>query len=82
VTADELTCQMLVEVITDYIEGTMPPAEREQFEAHLAICPGCVTYLTQMRQTIEVVGRLRADELDRNVQAELVSLFREWKNGG
>jgi anti-sigma factor RsiW len=82
VTTENLTCQQLVEVITDYVEGTMPAAERERFEAHLAICPGCVTYLIQMRQTIAAVGRLRADMIDSSAQADLLVLFREWKSGG
>lgn len=80
-TEENLTCQMLVEVITDYIEETMPPGERQQFEAHLAICPGCVTYLTQMRQTIAAVGHLHVDMFESAAQAELVLLFQEWKNG-
>ena len=80
-TTDALTCQKLVEVITDYLEGAMPPDERELFEAHLAICPGCVTYVDQMRQTIEALGALRAEALDQSAQADLLLLFQEWKSG-
>ncbi|HEU0113872.1 MAG TPA: zf-HC2 domain-containing protein, partial [Thermomicrobiales bacterium] len=64
-----------------YLEDAMPLAERERFEAHLAVCPGCVTYLDQMRQTIQAVGRLRAEWFDPFTQADLVLVFREWQNG-
>jgi anti-sigma factor RsiW len=57
-TANEITCRELVEIITDYLEGTMPQAERRRFEAHLEGCPYCVTYLGQMRQTIRALGEL------------------------
>ena len=35
-TSRELTCQELVELVTDYLEGALPAAERARFEAHLA----------------------------------------------
>ena len=57
-TEDELACQELVEIVSDYLEGALPEADRERFEAHLEICEGCRRYLDQMRTTIRVVGTL------------------------
>ena len=37
----------------------MPPEDRARFEAHLALCEGCVTYVDQMRQVIATVHELR-----------------------
>ena len=54
----DITCQELTEVLTDYLEGAMPFEDQVRFEAHLAICEGCVTYVTQMRQTIETMREL------------------------
>jgi len=75
---DDLSCVELVELVTDYLEGVLPPDERSRFEAHLADCDGCVNYVDQMRTTIEVTGRLRADDLSPEVQGDLVSAFRTW----
>jgi anti-sigma factor RsiW len=75
---DDLSCVELVELVTDYLEGVLPPTERSRFEAHLADCDGCVNYIDQMRTTIEVTGRLRVDDLSAEVQADLVSAFRAW----
>jgi len=36
-----LTCQELVELVTDYLEGTLPEAARRSFEAHLSDCHNC-----------------------------------------
>jgi len=41
----ELTCKELVEVVTDYLEGSMPAERRLLFEEHLAFCDWCQTYL-------------------------------------
>ena len=32
-----LTCAELVELVTEYLDGTMPPALRERFDDHLAL---------------------------------------------
>jgi anti-sigma factor RsiW len=75
---DELTCQELVEIVSDYLEGALSPDERERFEAHLEICEGCRRYLDQMRTTILVAGRLNEKDLDPSAKDRLVQLFREW----
>ncbi len=76
--ADELACQELVEIVTDYLEGALPEAERERFDAHLEICEGCRRYLDQMRTTIRVAGTLREEDLDPGARDQLLQLFREW----
>ncbi|MGH2557447.1 MAG: anti-sigma factor family protein [Thermomicrobiales bacterium] len=77
--ADEMTCQELVELITDYLEHALPAAERARFEAHLASCPGCRTYLDQMRRTLAVVGRLREDDVSPAAREKLLAHFRAWR---
>ena len=61
---DELSCRELVELVTDYLENALSPAERVRFEEHLIACPGCQTYLEQMRQTIDVLGRVTEESLE------------------
>jgi anti-sigma factor RsiW len=79
--AEDLTCQELVEVVTDYLEGALPKVERLRFEEHLAYCSWCQTYLAQMRETIRVAGALREDDLSPRVRDELLDVFRRWKGG-
>jgi anti-sigma factor RsiW len=52
VTADEVTCQQFVEMVTDYFEGALEPHTLSQVEEHLVMCDWCVTYVEQMRATI------------------------------
>ena len=79
--ANELTCKELVELVTEYLEGTLPAAERARFEEHLAGCRDCGAYLDQIRQTVRVLGRLTEDSLPAAFRAELVEAFRSWKRG-
>ena len=77
-----MSCQELVELVTEYFEGTLPPAERERFEAHLATCSGCTNYLQQMRQTIQVLGKLTEETIAPQTRDELLQVFKNWKRTG
>ena len=77
-TQDPMTCQQLVELVTDYFEDALTPAERDRFDAHLKVCPGCEYYLEQMRTTMRLVKG--TNELDgRPEVAELLDMFRDYK---
>lgn len=74
-----LVCQKVVELVTDYLEGTMPPRERARFESHIANCPNCRRYLAQMRTTLAVLGRIEREAVAPEAMDELVGLFRRWQ---
>ncbi len=74
-----MVCREVVEVVTDYLEGTMSRRDRARFEAHLAGCPHCTEYLAQMRATLDVLGRIDPDDLAPEVRDELVALYRRWR---
>ena len=75
----EMTCRELVDVITDYLEGTLPEADRVRFEAHLEVCPYCRNYVDQMRETILSLGRLHEESLSPRTREELLEAFRGWR---
>jgi anti-sigma factor RsiW len=79
VPADDLTCRELVELVTEYLDGALSPAETGRFEAHLAHCPDCRAHLEGMRLTIQLVGRLPQQSLSSAVAADLVAAFRGWR---
>jgi anti-sigma factor RsiW len=71
----------MVELVTDYLEDTLPGPERARFEAHIAGCDGCTAYLEQMRATIALTGRLTEDEIPPEALAALLREFRDWREG-
>lgn len=73
-----LVCQEMVELITDYLEGSLPRAQRTRFEAHLKACENCTEYLVQMRATIAATGRLREEDLTPEMREEFGAIFRHW----
>ena len=74
-----LTCQELAELVTDYLEGTLPLGQRLRFRLHIAGCRDCTLYVEQMRTTIAVTGRIGAEDIAPEVRDELLAAFRGWK---
>lgn len=79
---NELVCQEMVELVTDYLEGALSRSQRRRFEAHLAGCENCTEYLEQMRATIRLTGRLRAEDLTPEMRDNFTALYRRWKSEG
>jgi predicted anti-sigma-YlaC factor YlaD len=76
-----LSCQELVELVTDYLEGALAPADLGRFEEHLASCGKCRQYLEQLRQTLRVMGTLTPRDLSPEVEQTLFGAFRGWARG-
>ncbi len=72
----ELSCREIVELVTEYVEGTMDVELRVAFEAHLAGCDGCAHYLEQIEATIRLAGTIEAEALSPEFQAGLIEAFR------
>ena len=78
VDVEQLSCQELVELVTDYLEGALAEEERARFEQHIGRCDGCTVYLEQMRQTIALTGRLSPDSVSPEAEHALLLAFRGW----
>jgi anti-sigma factor RsiW len=71
-----ISCQEVVEVITDYLEGRLSPDDTAIFEAHLELCDGCRWYLDQMRITIAAVGRVEDEDVPAELRDTVLAAFR------
>jgi len=74
-----LSCQELVELITDYLEGALSRRDRKRFEAHIAACEHCTLYLEQLQRTIALTGMLREQDVQPDARDALLVQFAEWK---
>jgi anti-sigma factor RsiW len=72
-----VTCQEVVELITDYLEGALSPERAELFEQHVNFCDGCEWYLDQMRATIAAVGRIDEADMPDELRDRLLTAFRD-----
>jgi anti-sigma factor RsiW len=70
-----ISCRELVELVTDYLDGALPPDALARVEAHLDACGPCRIYVEQIRTT----SRLAAEaELERRPDRDaLLAAFRD-----
>jgi anti-sigma factor RsiW len=77
-----ISCREVVEIVTEYLEGTLAPQERARMEVHLGTCEPCRTYVAQIRTTTRLAAVAEA-ELERRPDREaLLAAFREFRRAG
>jgi anti-sigma factor RsiW len=69
------TCQQVVELVSDYLDGLLDPDNAAAVAAHLEQCPGCREYVQQMQTTTGSLHDLPAEELDPDMTARLMAAF-------
>jgi anti-sigma factor RsiW len=79
---DPLVCQEFVELVTDYLEGTLPEAERARMDAHLAECEGCSGYLEDMQRLVGSLHETPEPPPDPETRAALLRAFRDLRGDG
>src|SRR5690242_7833405 len=57
-----VTCKEFVELVTAYLDGALPVDLVASIDAHLEVCPGCVTVIEQWRTVIALAGELQEDD--------------------
>lgn len=74
-----LTCQEMVEVVTDYLEGSLGWRARRRVAKHLEACAACTRYVEQMRETLALLGTVPVDTLPPEAQETLLEAFRDFR---
>ena len=75
-----LVCQQAVELMSDYLDGSLSRRDRRRRNAHLALCDACTAYLEQLRVTIAASGVVSVDDLAPDVLATLTELFERYRD--
>ena len=74
-----LVCRDAVELMSDFLEGSLSRRDRRRLEKHLAACDACTSYLEQRRATIAASGRVGPEDLPDEVVEGLVDLYRQFR---
>lgn len=76
-----LTCQEVVELVTEFLSETLSAEDRVRLEQHLLVCPPCTLHVAQVRSTIGLLAQLRTPAASDESEAVVLELFRHWKRG-
>ena len=73
-----ISCKEVVELVTAYLDGALPPDQAERVRVHLELCDPCIRYVEQLR----VTGQLTAEatrELELHPDRDaLLATFRNF----
>jgi hypothetical protein len=70
-----LVCREFVELVTEYLEHTLPVQLERAIAAHLELCEPCVIYLEQMGRTAAALRTLPVPTLPPAARERLLDVF-------
>lgn len=70
-------CKECVDLLGDYIEGTLPPERSKALEDHLSRCPPCITFVRTYKATRKLCRVALAAEMPRELMHSLSSFLSE-----
>src|SRR4030095_15739277 len=77
--SQEITCQEVATAITAYLEGALPPPDRDRLEAHWRSCRKCRLLVEQWQAVVGSLARLedRTEGPTGTEKQQLTALFHE-----
>jgi putative zinc finger protein len=71
------TCRQISDLVFDYLNETLAPATKRDFEQHLIICPDCVSFLNTYKKTVAVTGSVKVEQLPPKVRENILAFLRK-----
>ena len=72
----DIACISGVELLMEYMEGTLAPEVRAALDAHVAGCTRCVAFIESYQQTPRLLREATAREMPADLQASLLAALR------
>lgn len=66
-----LTCEEILNLLSDYVDGQLSPELCKEIERHMAECRDCYVVVDSFRKTLILYHRLDPPEMPREVEARL-----------
>lgn len=73
----KIRCQEIVDLLADYIDGSLPVETAKSLEAHLEGCSPCIAFVNTYRGTVNAVRRLHETEIPPELRDRLVTFLEK-----
>ncbi len=71
------TCREIIQILIDYLEGDLSPAEKQHFEEHMDACPPCHAFLRTYEKSGELArAALQPSDLPDELQERVRGFLR------
>lgn len=71
-----MNCKSVIREISDYIDGALEPAVKQELERHLEHCEDCKVVVDQTKVTVDVFCDSEPVELPTDVKSRLHEALR------
>ncbi len=71
-----MNCKSVIREISDFIDGALEPAEKQELEQHLGHCEDCKMVVDQTKLTVDVFCDSEPIELPSDVRSRLHEALR------
>lgn len=77
----KLECRQIFAMLSEYLDGELPPEMCDQIESHIHGCSPCVEFVKSLETTIRYCRRMALEHqtapLPENLKAELLASYRK-----
>lgn len=71
-----IECRQIADLLSDYLDGTLPKPTRELLEWHIEGCGPCVAFVNTYRGTINAATKLKDVEIPSELKQRLLAVLR------
>jgi anti-sigma factor RsiW len=71
-----ITCREMVDLLSDYVDGSLEPTVARQLEAHLRGCTDCTAFLRTFKDTLALTKEAACDEMPEELKVRLRDFLR------
>ncbi|MEW5854282.1 MAG: anti-sigma factor [Myxococcota bacterium] len=76
------TCQEAAAVLSDYVDGNLPPEEAALMKSHLDDCPPCASFLKSFKVATDATRLMLLKQIPGDFQNRLKSFLKARCGGG
>ncbi len=69
-------CREIGNLLSEYINGTLPARDVAAIDFHMSGCPNCERFLQSLATTVELTRRLTVDEIPHEVMLRLKEFLK------
>jgi anti-sigma factor RsiW len=74
--SSDMECRECMDLLADYVDGTLAKDQAELLDWHLEGCQPCVAFVNTYKGTVDAARRLRETRLPAELQQKLVAFLK------